>query len=671
MRKLRAILFCLLLAAPILLKAQLNTEQIMIIGRNALYFEDYVLSIQYFNKVITARPYLHEPYFFRALAKYNLDDYKGAEADLTLSIERNPYVSRSYQLRGLCRAGIENYQDAEKDFRMAIKYDSQNPVLWQNLAVTAIKREQWDDAAYIIDSMLVFSPRNTDAYLMRTQVAVKQQDTAMVKKMIAEAFKCDKYSPDVHSLKAMLLADEQKYEEAEESMNRAIELMPGRGSSYLNRALIRYYRNNLRGAMDDYDMVLYIDPNSFYGYYNRGLLRMQVGDDNRAIEDFDKVLDIDPDNTMARFNRALLKNNTGDYNGAIDDLTRVLEDFPVFEYGYQCRAEARRNAGDKKGAEEDEMWLLRRRMANSLSSSVDTVPDNLKNRAENVRRRSDRNVNNYNKMVVADDEPGRNYATTYRGKVQNRNIHIELLPMFAITYYERPRDVNAFINYYKPIEDLNRITGVQRKMLITNNERALSEDEVNRHFAGIDEQSKNIYDYPDVVKFRLMRALDFYLVQDFDAALNDLNIALTLDGETWMLYFIRATVRAKQLESQSVSRLAGGASLAIEQEKALPNIDYRLAINDLDMVINEMPDFAYAYYNRANVSAKLSDFKSAVVDYTKAIEIDDKFAEAYFNRGLAKIYLGQMHEGIADLGKAGELGIYAAYNVIKRFTGNE
>ena len=243
--------------------------------------------------------------------------------------------------------------------------------------------------------------------------------------------------------------------------------------------------------------------------------------------------------------------------------------------------------------------------------------------------------------------------------------------MFAITYYERPRDVNAFINYYKPIEDLNRITGVQRKMLITNNERALSEDEVNRHFAGIDEQSKNIYDYPDVVKFRLMRALDFYLVQDFDAALNDLNIALTLDGETWMLYFIRATVRAKQLESQSVSRLAGGASLAIEQEKALPNIDYRLAINDLDMVINEMPDFAYAYYNRANVSAKLSDFKSAVVDYTKAIEIDDKFAEAYFNRGLAKIYLGQMHEGIADLGKAGELGIYAAYNVIKRFTGNE
>jgi hypothetical protein len=45
--------------------AQINTDRVMMIGRNALYFEDYVLSIQYFNQVINAKPYLHQPYFFR------------------------------------------------------------------------------------------------------------------------------------------------------------------------------------------------------------------------------------------------------------------------------------------------------------------------------------------------------------------------------------------------------------------------------------------------------------------------------------------------------------------------------------------------------------------------------------------------------------------------------
>ena len=72
------------------LKAQINVEQVMIIGRNALYFEDYVLSIQYFNKVINAKPYLHEPYFFRGLAKFYLEDFTGAESDLTAAIEKNP-----------------------------------------------------------------------------------------------------------------------------------------------------------------------------------------------------------------------------------------------------------------------------------------------------------------------------------------------------------------------------------------------------------------------------------------------------------------------------------------------------------------------------------------------------------------------------------------------------
>jgi tetratricopeptide (TPR) repeat protein len=75
----------------------------MRVGRNALYFSDYVLSIQYFNQVVSAKPYLYEPYFFRGLAKYYLDDFTGAEADCTEAIQRNPFVVDCYQVRGLAR----------------------------------------------------------------------------------------------------------------------------------------------------------------------------------------------------------------------------------------------------------------------------------------------------------------------------------------------------------------------------------------------------------------------------------------------------------------------------------------------------------------------------------------------------------------------------------------
>ena len=76
--------------------AQFNTDRLITIGRSALYFEDYVLSIQYFNQAISAKSYMYEPWYFRAVAKYYLDDYVGAESDCTEAIQRNPYVVGIY-----------------------------------------------------------------------------------------------------------------------------------------------------------------------------------------------------------------------------------------------------------------------------------------------------------------------------------------------------------------------------------------------------------------------------------------------------------------------------------------------------------------------------------------------------------------------------------------------
>ena len=38
--------------------AQYNIDRLVMIGRSALYYEDYVISIQYFNQAISAKPYL-------------------------------------------------------------------------------------------------------------------------------------------------------------------------------------------------------------------------------------------------------------------------------------------------------------------------------------------------------------------------------------------------------------------------------------------------------------------------------------------------------------------------------------------------------------------------------------------------------------------------------------
>ena len=95
--------------------------------------------------------------------------------------------------------------------------------------------------------------------------------------------------------------------------------------------------------------------------------------------------------------------------------------------------------------------------------------------------------------------------------------------------------------------------------------------------------------------------------------------------------------------------------------------DYQLILGDLDKAIDLAPDFAYTYYNRGNVLSNLKDYRAAIVSYNDAIVLEPNLAEAYYNRGLTYIFLGENARGISDLSKAGELGLFSAYNLIKRF----
>jgi tetratricopeptide (TPR) repeat protein len=61
------------------------------------------------------------------------------------------------------------------------------------------------------------------------------------------------------------------------------------------------------------------------------------------------------------------------------------------------------------------------------------------------------------------------------------------------------------------------------------------------------------------------------------------------------------------------------------------------------------------------------DYQHAAEDFNRAIELDANIPEAWYNRGLVYIYSGKIPEGISDLSKAGELGLYSAYSVIKKY----
>jgi tetratricopeptide (TPR) repeat protein len=514
---------------------------------------------------------------------------------------------------------------------------------------------------------------------MRGEVDLQQKDTVAALADFDKALELDKYDPDAWSARAIVRLQQGKYADAETDFNQAIRLSVKNAGNYINRALARFHQNNLRGAMNDYDLALSIDPNNFIGHYNRGLLRARVGDDNRAIEDFDFVINMEPDNMMAIFNRGLLRAQTGDYRGAVKDYSTVIAQYPNFLAGYHYRAEARRKIGDRKGAEEDEFKVMKAQLdqQNGTNHKAVAQATNKEKKEGNesddnngeTRKKSDKNMNNYRKIVIADDaEADQHYKSDYRGRVQDKNVSIQLLPMFVLTYYEKASEVKNSINFNNEIEELNHSGVLPKRLYITNMEAPLTEAQSKYHFAQIDVHTSAIVEDAKSAPKRFARAIDFYLVQDFTNALSDLTQAILLDDKFFPAYFMRALIRSKELEYRKAEQLTDNAETGNSTDKEITAVDYEVVRKDLNKVVTLAPDFVYAYYNRANISAMLKDYRGAIADYDTAIKLNPDFAEAYYNRGLTHIFLGNNKLGISDLSKAGELGIVSAYNVIKRFT---
>ena len=171
-------------------------------------------------------------------------------------------------------------------------------------------------------------------------------------------------------------------------------------------------------------------------------------------------------------------------------------------------------------------------------------------------------------------------------------------------------------------------------------------------------------------------AISEMLVKQYTNAINSYSRAIRIAPTNPFVYLNRATTRAEMIDFRaSIDNAYQRISIESDPSQQLhSNIsrtyNYDEAIADLTEAIKLYPEFAYAYYNRANLLALSGKLPEAFDDYTKAIELNPNFAEAYYNRGLIQIYMKDTRKGCLDISKAGELGIDDAYLVLRDYAGN-
>lgn len=667
-----------LVLSPMAVFAQVNTDQVMRIGQNALYFEDYMLSIQYFNQAIEAKPYLAQPYFLRSVAKINLDDYVGAEADATRAIELNPYLTDAYEVRGVARQNRGRHRLAIDDYDAALRLLPRNRQLLFNKALAQIEIHDYAGADSTFGILLRHYPNFDNGYLGRARMRLATADTVGARADIDRAISIDDRDANAYIMRAdIAINSENDFEAALTDIDRAIRLMPKLPGLYINRAFIRYRLDSYQGAMDDYDYALTLDPLNKTALFNRGLLLCEVAANDRALDDFNRVLELDPNDFRALFNRAMVHRAKGNYNEALADIGRVAERFPEFPGAVQLRGAIYQDMGRLVDAERD--YRRATAMARALTPDDAITEEEAEQRVNGTTASDDATGTpeelsadmagrRFQSLLTVDDnaEIKREFNNSaIRGRVQDRTVNIEIEPMMMLSFYSSPTELRPAGIYVREVDDLNATRMLRFILNVTNSVPTIDENTASRHFQSIEYYNSYLSTHPGRPVDFVGRALDFITVRDYLNAERDAGRAIELAPDLALGYLIRAQARYGRYLLERDGRGEGHDALtrASMSRGALASV-----LDDLNTVTRLSPSMAAAWFNKGNVLFESGDPEGAAAAYTEAIRIKPDFGEAFFNRGYMLLQQGRQAEGIADLSKAGELGIVPAYNLIKRIS---
>ena len=646
-------LMCLTLSHA---QAQYDKVNFFYRGRQVLIDNKYPQAINVFNLLIKTDTTLYEAYLFRGIAKYNLNDFIGAQADFSKAIQMNPVYTPAYHYRAITNSRTGKYDDALRDLQEAMNLRPGYVGLYYSRGITYFLSQQFEHAIEDFNRFLRFEPKVGEAYLNRGTAYLLLKDTASALNDYNTAILLNKFEPEGYVRRARIYALQEKNEKAIDNLNEAIRLDTANTFAYFNRAMVRNNMRNINGALADLQKVLQLDPDNALTLYNRALIRSQIGDYDNALQDYEKVININPNNVLVYYNRAAVYIELNRYRQALNDYDKAIELYPDFANAYMNRAYVKSQLGlvasagdDRKTAQQKiEAYKQKIGSASTFSMYADTSKQ-------------------FNKLLAFDAEFARNDFSY--DLLQYRKIDIRLKPLFKLMAVAPAKQPAFDRQYFNPALELLK-QQPELPLYMVNETQNISERELLRcdSIAGkaLDKPDAETYFRKGVTQFQLRR---------FNDALVYFNKAIEADPDNAFYYINRSALQSEMIDfiasiennMQVLSLDNSGVTKTVIQDQVTREYSYDDAINDLNTAARIMPDMAYIYYNLGNLRCLSNAYPEAIGNYTYAIQLYPYFGEAFYNRGLLHIYLRETEKGCLDVSKAGELGIDDAYSVIRKY----
>ncbi len=333
-------------------------------GEQALNEQKYKMALAHFNECLRLDPYYLDAYYSRAIAKEHLNDAKGALTDYNIFLNSNPENTEALFSRAVIRFQQDQFDLARQDFLKLLKippgetttvyfrqdrfgagtdkiftsHSNEKATIYNFIGLIDIKNKKYREAIVSLDSALHLEPKEPNYFVNRGMAWAKLRDTTAAIADYQRALSIEpNHSMATHNLGVIKRA-KGEIQESEKLLDEAISNNPELPYPYAERGYYRLMNKDLKGALEDYDMVLSLDKKDEESYLNRGLVKEKLKDDKGAFTDYTEALSLKPDYEKAWLNRANLLVKLNRTTEALEDYSVAITWYPEYALAYYNRA---------------------------------------------------------------------------------------------------------------------------------------------------------------------------------------------------------------------------------------------------------------------------------------------------------------------------------------------
>lgn len=278
----KKLLITLLLTIPLL-----SFGQVKKVYRKALRTTDLNEKIKLLTEVISEEPKNLDAYFYRAIAKNDLGDYRGAIVDYSKIIVDYPDAD-TYFNRGNSRYSLKDFTGAKEDYAKAFMLDKNFIDALYSLACVKLDLEEYEGAIKDFTGVIKQVPDNSNTYILRASAykAIEKLKNALTDYSTAILIEP---SANNYYNRGTFLMEAKYYKEAHSDLTKSIRLNKNNAFAYFFRGVSNLLTGKFSDAIHDFTEAIKFDAMDFDAYLGLAMAYHKNNELAKAKGNFDRA----------------------------------------------------------------------------------------------------------------------------------------------------------------------------------------------------------------------------------------------------------------------------------------------------------------------------------------------------------------------------------------------